>query len=263
MLKSNKIKEYRRAAKKLGIWDKDYSSIKKDLQGILSKARNEDYVLDILGGSLSQMILMARLAVYGESENELSESDLEALFSIVEPLENLDTTPYMLANGIESAINDLFPLLFEVMEDSKGYHEFELKMRVLMAEPSKLTTLALSYAIAIGICMRRYDGMQEHFEELNDMLSKILIDSDKLESLRLVIEGNDKSSLYGKSFMFSAMLSTALVECNLAASVSFDSMYDFMKSMDKIISTNKDMYEFVKSNEFKLLIQSVEKYHGI
>lgn len=268
MIDYKDIEKYRIVSKRLGLWDKDYNSIKKDLVDVIADMRNRDYSLDVLGSTFVQIVLMSRLIVYGNSKSGLSDEDLEALLSpFEETFESLDFAPSLLSNGIESAVNDLFPVVFATMEESESYDEFDRRMRSIMALPSKISVMALSYGIATGMCLRKYEGMEGQIEYLIKKLKEILKDSDVAKD---IIKASDKEfkdvpflSGFKDSFVFSAMFSAAVVECNLRRNVTYEQMYDFMRELDKITSKNKDFEEFRKSRDFRFFMHCIEEYHEI
>jgi hypothetical protein len=61
----------------------------------------------------------------------------------------------------------------------------------------------------------------------------------------------------------SSMLSTAIIECNTGGSVTYEQMYDVIKTIHEMASENSDLYTFINSKEFKLFMRGVGKYHDI
>jgi hypothetical protein len=263
MLTSEKIKEYRKIAKRIGIWDKDYSTIKQELMGVLSDIRNRDYALDVLGGCLNQIVLIARMVVYGESVAPLSDEDLKTLLSPMEELESLINVPYILSSGIETAIKDVLPIMFKVANKSEDYQSFEKEMRMAMALPSHVTASTLSYGIAIGTCLRRYSGMDVYLEPLIDHLRGILGTSDKTSEIMQAIEEHDSGdSIENKAMLFAALFATAATDCNIKDNVTYDDMYNLIEKIDKISENNKDMHDFMsRKKDFKFFTNCIEKYH--
>ena len=263
MLKTRDIIKYRKSAKRLGLWDADYSPIKKQLSSILDEIRKKDYAMDIVGGSFDQILLMARLVVYGESNSSLSDDDLVALFAPVAVVESLNFVPYMLASGIDSFVDGIFPLFFRTMDESKNKKDFEEHMRAIISSPAHLSTVALSYSIAIGVCLRKYKEATPHMDKLNSTLENMIKESRKRDDvISSVFKTTDPSTISGKSFLFSAMLATAVVECNLGTGiVKLDDMYDFINDINQIAP--QDMKDFIVSREFKLYMSSIEEYHEL
>ncbi len=263
MLSTKDIRKYRKLAKKIGIWDKDYSSIKQDMMGEIADIRNRDYAFDILGGCVHQVVLMIRLIVYGESEVPLSEDDMKALFAPLEQLESLKYTPYLATQGVETFVDNVLPIVFKVAETYPSYDEFEHALRVTMAGPSGVTRMSLSYGLAIGMCMRLYDNMQEHLQTLVSYLTNMLSSSKRAtEVLRAIDERYHSTFAAKQSFRFAALFATASTECNIGDGISYDEMYDVIDKINELSKNNKDMYDFINDEtKFKLFMYGIEKYH--
>lgn len=261
MIDSKTIDKYRVYAKNIGIWDKDYRSIKNSLPRIRDSIFIKDRILDVVGGMFEQVVLGCRLTVYGDSSKDLTDDDIEALYSPLEGLESLYLTPSVISSGIDTFYESLLPGVFMVMSNSKNYDEFELRTRAHIASHASISTTVLSYGIALSICFRRYNGMIDYIDEVNDRLEKLALkntDNDLLSSIYRRASGD---SIHDKSFRFSSMFAAVAVECNLRKSVSES---DMVRLIDYIrgVST-KEMVDFLDSDEFKLLMRSIEEYHEL
>lgn len=265
MIDSETIVNYRNIANKIGLWDENYSTLKHDLQPAIEDIIDRDSNMDILGASLYQMTLMIRMLVYGNSEVELSDEDIDLLFEPIDKFEDLVFSPNLFANGANAAVEGMLPLVFDVAEKSDDYAEFEKVMRMMMAEPSDLTATVLSYGLAVGTCLRTYDGMSKYIEPLTDYIKTLLESSEKATAVARAIENHFKggNTLQKRTYLFSALFATAATDCNCVNEISY---MDLVSMMDKIRETaknNKDMYDFLTSgNNFRFYMHCLEEYHG-
>lgn len=261
LISGSKIKKYREKAKRIGLWDKNYASIKRDIPRALDDIREMDFSLDIVGAVFYQMVLVARMAVYGDSESDVSFEDMQILCSKMEELESLFLTPCIVSDDgeIKNIAEDIFPLFFKRMGMSKDFDEFEREMRKIISESVSTSKVGLSYGISYMLCLIKYPNMEGNIKTLSDNLRRFLVGKSIVDELDQAIKAKNIPENLALDYEFPALFAAMVVDSNLHKNRV---MTDFMRTMHWIAMQNDEMYNFITSREFRLLMNSVEKYHG-
>lgn len=261
MLSKERIKRYREIAKKIGLWDASYQSIKNDIPAIKSKIHLQDYCLDMLGGTCEQFKLIARVLVYGDSDESLSEDDLKVLF---EPLEFFDDFTYIanaLSENISDIVRKIIPLIFSLMEASDDIDDYEKTLRSTMGSNGTLADFALAYGIGMSMCFSKYPDMRQYYKFFCSLMTKALDKSKGIKDLIDTVNKNHPTDDVDY-YMFSTLFSTMIVECNLNNAISLDRMEELMDKINHVAP--KEMRDFINDDaEFKLFNKAIDEYYEL
>lgn len=265
MINSETIQYYRKVAKKIGLWDKSYTSLKKDLPSILDGIREKDRCLDVVGASIEQMKLVVRLLTYGDSDTDLSDEQLEIMLSPLNTLEDLNYSAYLMKPGVSDASDKLFPFIFGFLDSCEDANNYERDMRVTVAGPANLSAFSISYSIAMSICMRKYDNMSRHYKTLISFMEKSMSSSedflDKYRKAFISFKRKITDADGDDYYKFILTMGGLLAGCNLGYIPSRDmgDVIDYINSL-----ATPSMKQFISdSNKFKLLQGSIDKYYEL
>lgn len=270
VVSEKKLRDYREKMKTIGAWDKDYSSISKDLAGIKSNLIVMNSVYDIAGIFCEKSILSMRLLTYGDSIAPIYADDVVAILTPVCNMEHLTSNAKAAISGreISYVVNALSTCFYIIRRNE--LKTFDLKtvrsvLREMTIQSLELSKVMVGRALAIDYCLYRYD--------MSDLRDALIIKARKLieqfgdEHARdLIVTSKEifRSSFLIPSNQFGICIATLLNECN-EGDINLDVVADFMQTMRDGIREHKqyDCLEFIDSSEFDNLIDSILDYHDV
>lgn len=264
MIDSKMLKKYRKIAQKVGLWDERYISIKRDLQNTLNIIREKDRCLDVIGASIEQMKLTARLIVYGEADEDISDEQLEIILSPLKELEDLNYSAYLIKPGVSDASEKLFPFIFGFFDSCDDADSYEKEMRAAVAGPANLSSFSLCFAMGIATCMRKYDGMSRYYDKLVKRMEDLISSSPYFQEKYLIAAKSLKKKIPADGndyYKFVMIFGGLLVACNLGY-VPMREVGDLVDYINTL--STPAMKSFIgDSRKFKLLLGSIDEYYEL
>lgn len=260
MLSEDTIKKYRKLARKIGLWDITYQSIKEDLPYLKRKMEEQDACLDTTGAMIEQFKLVIRAVVYGNSDGDYTSEDLETLFKPFGFFEDFELTSNVLAAGADSAVENALPLLFEFMEMSDDLDEFEQLARTLTAKVSGISNFALGYSIAMSMCFKKYPDMKKYLKIFCSFMESALADSEKTGELMESVKKHHPTPDVD-FYMFSALMAAMIVERNLDQNISVEKMRELVNYINSVAPV--EMRKFIHDGDFRTFIGTIMEYYEL